>query len=91
MAWYTPLEEELLPVLRQATDSVSGNVSFVELDYVNADIRVITPAGSTRRSGLFGHIDRAHRCVGQCVGPMRRCGRGDEGARVWRARMQRRR
>ncbi|MFO1043732.1 MAG: hypothetical protein U0941_18265 [Planctomycetaceae bacterium] len=42
MAWYTALEEELLPVLRQAGDSVSRNVSFVELDYVNADIRVIT-------------------------------------------------
>jgi hypothetical protein len=41
MAWYTPLEEELLPTLRQAADSASGNVSFVELDYVNADIRVI--------------------------------------------------
>lgn len=42
MAWYTPLEEELLPTLRQAAECVSGNVSFVELDYVNADIRVIT-------------------------------------------------
>lgn len=42
MAWYTPLEEELLPALRQATDSVSGNVSFVEFDYVNALIQVIT-------------------------------------------------
>jgi hypothetical protein len=46
MAWYTALEEELLPTLRQAADRVSGIVSFVELDYVNADIRVIT----TRRA-----------------------------------------
>jgi len=42
MAWYTALEEELLPRLRQAVDSVSGDVSFVEFDYINADIRVIT-------------------------------------------------
>lgn len=42
MAWYTAIEEELLPTLRQAANSVSQNVSFVELDYVNADIRVIT-------------------------------------------------
>lgn len=42
MPWYSALEEELLPMLRQAADSVSANVSFVEFDYVNADIRVIT-------------------------------------------------
>jgi hypothetical protein len=42
MAWYTAIEEELLPTLRQAANSVSENISFVELDYVNADIRVIT-------------------------------------------------